>query len=602
VAGAPPLTPVDGVPSSAVTGVGLGLRLPFLRPLLETRPASVRWLEVHPENYMRRGGAYAAALEQCRGVWPVVTHGLTMGFGKLEPVPHEDLAALGRFLERVQTPWHSDHLCVSSVGGAELHELLPIPFDRATVHAVARRVREMCDAIERPVAVENVSAYARVGGAPTDEAAFLLDVLDAADAGLLLDVNNVYVNACNFGFDPWRFVDALPAERIWQIHVAGHDVRTDGLRLDTHAAPVAAPVLGLLGHVLRRTGPRPVLLERDGRFPPFAELVAELDAVDTVYRAATGGAAAQPAVLGHHERGSRETAAPAAPATPAPERRAAGGRRDEAHPRRARRGAALTAVGEQAAGAREEAVLRTCFAAEPSADDVVASGLPEDRLRLYRRMVRGNFRAMAEAGLPRTRAAVSAGAWHAAITNWLAACPPRSRFVRDVVGEFAAHAGPRWAAATGIAGWVPDLLRFEAICWEVAHAEAPDPRPTPGPFVFETPAVLAPTLRVARFGYPVHRKGPEQAGGFLPEPTVIAVYRRGPDGPGGAAWHVVEALEAGLLRAWSTRGPSAPSARDAAEAVRRALGQPLGPRFVVELSRVVQRLLERGVLLGSVPG
>lgn len=268
-------------------GIGLGLRHPLAGGLFTEAPRALRWLEIHPENYLGRGGLYASLLARARERWPLVTHGLTMGFGGLRPEPREDLAALRALLRELAVPWHSDHLCCASVDGAFLHELLPLPRTEEAIAVAVQRVREMQDALGLPVAVEPISYYVDPPGCAREEADFVREVVERADARLLLDVNNVFVNAQNHGFDAAAFIDRLPLERVVQLHVAGHHVRDDGFRIDTHAEPICDEVYALLAHTLRRLGrPVAVLLERDDQFPPFAELVSEIERLDTIYREA----------------------------------------------------------------------------------------------------------------------------------------------------------------------------------------------------------------------------------------------------------------------------------------------------------------------------
>jgi uncharacterized protein (UPF0276 family) len=262
--------------------------MPFADELLSRAPAAVRWLEVHPENYVRRGGRYAATLEACQRRWPIVTHGLTMGLGAASAVASDRMAELARFLDRVETPWHSDHIAFAEAGGLFAHDLLPVPWNRASLDAAVRRVREMRAAIGRPVLVENLTWYATFEESDRTETEFIVDLLDRTDGALLLDVNNVCVNACNHGFDAEAWLDAVPMERVAQIHVAGHLVGDDGLRIDTHAEEVCDAVYGLLERVLRRTGHVPVLLERDGNFVDLDAILAEVHRLDALYRRVLG--------------------------------------------------------------------------------------------------------------------------------------------------------------------------------------------------------------------------------------------------------------------------------------------------------------------------
>lgn len=270
-------------------GVGIGLRQAIAEPLLTSAPApEIRFVELHPENYVERGGRFRSMLERAQARWPVLTHGLTLGVGAVEPFEPQYVQTLKRFLAEIDAPWHSEHLCFSSPDGVMLHDLLPLPFRREAVDVAVARIRELRDAIERPVAIENISYYAHPGQAEMSEADFLLEVLERADCKLLLDVNNVFVNCTNHRADPLRFLAQMPMERVVQLHVAGHSQRDNGLIIDTHGEPVLEPVYALLEHTLRLTGPIPVLLERDQNFPSFDQLYGELRRIHAIYERATG--------------------------------------------------------------------------------------------------------------------------------------------------------------------------------------------------------------------------------------------------------------------------------------------------------------------------
>ena len=279
-------------PAKHPHGVGIGLRRSLMDALCDQLPAEVGWLEVAPENYLRRGGAMRGGLDALRAHYPVVTHGLTMSLGGSEPLDARYLREVRALVGAVGSPWHSDHLCMSASGGAVLHDLLPIPHTMPRAERVAENLLRARDALGVPVAVENISYYARPGVDTMTEADFVTEVLERADAKLLLDVNNVYVNACNHGFDAEAAIAAMPLHRVVQIHVAGHRVEEDGFRVDTHGAPVADPVLALLEFALARTGPVPVLLERDQEIPPLAELLREVRAIAAIWDRATTAARA----------------------------------------------------------------------------------------------------------------------------------------------------------------------------------------------------------------------------------------------------------------------------------------------------------------------
>jgi uncharacterized protein (UPF0276 family) len=268
-------------------GVGLGLRWALADNIIERPPPELAFIEVAPENYMRRGGLFPASLAACAERWPIVTHGLTMSLGGIDPIPSEYLATLASFTRRMSTPWHSDHLCFTIAGGTVTHELLPLPFTSEAAEHVAVRVMRAQDALGIPMAVENISYYAHPGAPEMDEADFAAAVVERAGCALLLDVNNVYVNAKNHGFDPRAMIAKMPLGRVVQIHVAGHDTSDPALILDTHAEAVHDEVYDLLAFTLRRTGSVPVLLERDDHFPPWEDLCREISQLDAILRAST---------------------------------------------------------------------------------------------------------------------------------------------------------------------------------------------------------------------------------------------------------------------------------------------------------------------------
>ena len=226
----------------AVGGIGLGLRHEIAKEMLARRPPEIEWVEVHPENYIERSGAFETTLADARAVWPIAPHGLSLSFGSVEPFEPGYLRALRAFLESIGARWYSDHLCWSGVDGAALHDLMPLPFVRESVEIACARIAQLEDAIGIPVAIENDSYYAHPGLAEMGEIDMLLEVLERSGCRLMLDVNNVYVNARNHGHDARAFIDRLPLGRVVQIHVAGHLVRPGKPIIDTHGEPIAADV------------------------------------------------------------------------------------------------------------------------------------------------------------------------------------------------------------------------------------------------------------------------------------------------------------------------------------------------------------------------
>ncbi|MET0411270.1 MAG: DUF692 domain-containing protein [Polyangiaceae bacterium] len=276
-------------------GVGLGLRWEILEDVASAGPLPIDFFEIAPENYLGRGGLYPALLERVAERYPLSSHGLSSSLGGSAALDHDYLRALKALLDRLGCGVCSDHLCFASAGDAHLHELLPVAFRREHVQRVAARVREVADALQRPLWLENITYYAHSGRRELSEAEFLSRVLEASDAGLLLDLNNVFVNAYNQGRDPLELLENIPLERVREIHVAGHELREQPARgatparrwcIDSHGADVCEEVLGLLEWTLQRTGPVPVLLERDNRVPPLELLLLELARVRGVYERA----------------------------------------------------------------------------------------------------------------------------------------------------------------------------------------------------------------------------------------------------------------------------------------------------------------------------
>lgn len=262
------------------TAAGLGLRRALLGPLQAAAPADFDFLECAPDNWIGVGGRFGAALRELSSRHPLVCHGLSLSLGSTDPFDDTYLRKLRRFLDEHRVPIFSEHLSYCSDQG-QLYDLLPIPFTEEAVQHVAGRIRQVQDALGRRIAVENISYYAAPYQA-MPEIDFINAVLAEADCDLLLDVNNIYVNAINHRYDAQVFLSQLPGERIAYFHIAGHYDEADDLKVDTHGAPVKPDVFALLDDACARFGPRPTLLERDFNIPPYADLVAELGQVRAV--------------------------------------------------------------------------------------------------------------------------------------------------------------------------------------------------------------------------------------------------------------------------------------------------------------------------------
>lgn len=262
-----------------VQGAGLGLRLDLLDQLLASSPDQVDFVEIAPENWLRVGGARGKALRSITERHPLVCHGLSLSIGGPAPLDDRFLLELRDFLERHQVRAYTEHLSYCGDNG-QLYDLMPIPFTEEAVHYVADRIRHVQDVLGRRIGMENVSTYAMPNG-DMSELEFLNAVVDEADCGFHLDINNIVVNSVNHGFDPAEYLNGIPAERILYAHIAGHFREPDNLRIDTHGEDVLPEVWDLLDAAYARYGVFPTLLERDFNIPPLDELLGEVDQIVT---------------------------------------------------------------------------------------------------------------------------------------------------------------------------------------------------------------------------------------------------------------------------------------------------------------------------------
>ena len=265
---------------NGISGAGLGLRRPYLKPFTAEPPEEVDFFELAPENWIGVGGALGKKLAFFTERWPVIAHGLSLSLGGPHPLNESLVRDVGAWMDEYGVRLYSEHLSYTSDDG-QLYDLLPIPYTGEAVHYVAGRIRRVQDILGRRIAVENVSYYASMG-AEMDDAEFLAAVLNEADCGLLLDINNVYVNGINHGFDPFAFLDTVPADRVMYLHTAGHYDEAPDLLIDTHGATVKEEVWQLLDYAYQRIGPRPTVLERDFNQPPLPELLAEVTRIKQV--------------------------------------------------------------------------------------------------------------------------------------------------------------------------------------------------------------------------------------------------------------------------------------------------------------------------------
>jgi len=264
--------PVPGITPGAI-GAGIGLRAQHYREFLEGRPRT-GWLEVHSENYFGDGGYDLHVLRRVRESYPVSLHGVGLALGSAEDGAAPHVAKLKRLVDAIEPALVSEHICWGRVPGRHYNDLLPLPYTREALALMVERVARLQDALKRRVLVENVSAYVAWRAADLSEGEFVGELARRAGCGVLLDVNNLYVNQANHGADALAAMDAIPPEAVAEIHLAGH-LAADGLLIDTHGDRVAEPVWRLYEAALERFGPAPTLIEWDTDIPPLATLLGE---------------------------------------------------------------------------------------------------------------------------------------------------------------------------------------------------------------------------------------------------------------------------------------------------------------------------------------
>jgi len=255
------------------SSVGIGLRQPHYREIFERTPA-LGFLEVHSENFFLDGGATMHALERARAAYPISLHGVGLSLGSCDEIAWQHLAKLKRLVERIEPTLVSEHLSWSGLGGRHFNDLLPLPHTHEVLALLAERVDQVQGALNRPILIENVSAYVEFRDTEMTETAFLAELARRTGCGILLDVNNLYVNAVNFGFDPVERLADLPPAAIGEMHLAGH-TSVDGCLIDTHGARVCDEVWALFREACRRFGPKPTLIEWDTDLPALDVLLGE---------------------------------------------------------------------------------------------------------------------------------------------------------------------------------------------------------------------------------------------------------------------------------------------------------------------------------------
>jgi len=259
---------------SKIRGVGVGLRTPHTKEILESHP-SVPWFEVLMDNYLGTGGFLVSQLEKIRNDYPIVSHTVGMNIGSADPLDINYLQELKVAVDRFEPEWVSDHLCWSAVGGKVHHDLLPLPFNEETLCHVVERIIRIQEILNRQILIENVSSYISFSQAEMTEWEFVREVAARADCLILLDINNVYVNGRNQGFEARQYLDAIPKNRVRQMHVAGHETQDGGILVDSHGETVCTEVWDLFKYAKTLFGEVPCCLERDNNIPPLEAILSE---------------------------------------------------------------------------------------------------------------------------------------------------------------------------------------------------------------------------------------------------------------------------------------------------------------------------------------
>ena len=274
--------------NNPIVGAGLGLKQEIIPEMLERQPGTIGFVELAPENWIGVGGSTAKDLDRLLERYPLVCHGLSLNIGDPSPLDMDFLQQLRHFLAQKDAQIYTEHLSYCGDSGL-LYDLMPIPFTEEAAHYVAARIRQVQDTLERRIGMENVSTYALPEG-DMSEIEFLNAVIAEADCGYHLDINNIFVNATNHGFDPYDYLSRIPADRIMYAHIAGHYVASPELRIDTHGENVIPDVWDMLDAAYAQYGVFPTLLERDFNIPSLHELLQETDHIRALQQRHNAGA------------------------------------------------------------------------------------------------------------------------------------------------------------------------------------------------------------------------------------------------------------------------------------------------------------------------
>ena len=268
--------------------VGLGFRREIATKMIEWDRDVLSFIELAPENWMGMGGHWRQVLDQAAQRYPITCHGLSLSIGGPDPLNHDFINRIKFFLDEYNIDTYSEHLSYSQCDNAHLYDLLPIPFTREAIDHIVPRIVEVQDILKRPLILENVSYYAQVE-AEMNEHEFISEIVRQSGCKMLLDVNNVYVNAFNHQYDPREFIDALPLNQVDYIHIAGHEKVSAELIIDTHGSPIIDPVFELLEYTLPKISPCRILLERDFNIPSLPELQEEINLIRQIINRSSDG-------------------------------------------------------------------------------------------------------------------------------------------------------------------------------------------------------------------------------------------------------------------------------------------------------------------------
>lgn len=266
-------------------GFGLGLRTDHYEKILNEKP-KVDWFEIITENYLVPGGKPLFYLDKIREHYPMVMHGVSLSIGSSDPLDLDYLIELKALANRIQPIWISDHLCWTGVHGKNTHDLLPLPYTEETINHVVNRIQRIQEILGQRILIENVSSYVTYKQSAIPEWEFLIEISNRADCHILLDINNIYVSAVNHEFDPLTYINSMPSERIYQIHLAGHSNMGDYI-IDTHDEDIVDAVWDLYAYTIRRYGMISTMIERDDCIPPLSTLLQELERARKIAEAST---------------------------------------------------------------------------------------------------------------------------------------------------------------------------------------------------------------------------------------------------------------------------------------------------------------------------